>query len=302
VRRRPFRIAIAVAAAIPALFAVWLVLVWPPPSWWRSHWPAETAFMAMRARQARAAHDKLPRRYQPIPLESMSVWLARAAVSGEDDAFYQHHGIDWRSLREALGYRRDSFSWGSARDREELRRALARAPDRRGTMRGASTITQQLAKNLYLSPSRNPLRKLKEAVLAYRLEWALPKARIMELYLNVAEFGPNIWGVDAASERYFRRPAARISMEQAALLVATLPHPLTSNPGHRPGRTVWRQQLILRLLRGERLAIPQDDAEPDAAGPSVRDSVVTPAKDSAAASAPKADTAAIEPPPGQSPP
>jgi monofunctional biosynthetic peptidoglycan transglycosylase len=164
-------------------------------------------------------------------------------------------------------------------------------------MRGASTITQQLAKNLYLSPSRNPLRKLKEAVIAYRLEWALGKQRILELYLNVVELGPNLWGVEAASERYFGRPAARLSMEQAALLVATLPHPLTSNPALRPGRTVWRQQLILRRLRGEPLAVPREEVETATPGaPAPADSAVVPPQDSAAAPAPRPDTAAAKPP------
>lgn len=309
-RRALRRIAITVAAAM-ALFVAWLFLVWPPPSWWRAHWPSETAFMAMRARQYRAAHDTVSRRYRPVALDSMSPWLGRAAVVGEDDAFYQHHGIDWHSLRQALGYRRDDFAIGNVRDRAELERALRAAGNRRGRMRGASTITQQLAKNLYLSPSRNPLRKLKEAVIAYRLEWALPKDRILELYLNVVEFGPNLWGVEAASQRYFDRPASRLSMDQAAMLVATLPHPLTSNPASRPGRTIWRQQLILRRLRGESVVVPQEEVEtvqPAAASGDtvVRDSVTRdsasqrPAKDSAAVPAPKPDTTAV--PPSSEPP
>jgi monofunctional biosynthetic peptidoglycan transglycosylase len=259
-----------------ALFALWLVLVWPPPSWYRTHWPSKTAFMRMRERQARATHDTTARRYQPVPLESASVWLVRAAVAGEDDNFYVHNGIDWRSLRQAMGYRREQFAWSDPRDRADLRRALDQAYARRDKLRGASTITQQLAKNLYLSPSRNPLRKLKEAVIAYRLEWALPKSRIMALYLNVAEFGPNLWGVEAASRRYFGRPASQLTIEQAAMLVATLPHPLSSNPALRPGRTRWRQQLILRRLRGERIEVPTDDAEP----PAVQDSTAAPQADS----------------------
>jgi monofunctional biosynthetic peptidoglycan transglycosylase len=271
---KALRIIAAAVFASLVLFALWLVLVWPPPSWYRTHWPAKTAFMRMRERQARAANDTTSRRYQPVPLESTSVWLARAAVAGEDDAFYVHNGIDWRSLRLAMGYRRDDFSWSNPRDRADLRRALNGAYAKRDKLRGASTITQQLAKNLYLSPSRNPLRKLKEAVIAYRLEWALPKSRIMALYLNIAEFGPNLWGVEAASRRYFGRPAAQLSMDQAALLVATLPHPLSSNPALRPGRTRWRQQLILRRLRGERIEVPTDDEEK----PPARDSV--PAADS----------------------
>ncbi len=302
------------AAAAGACATLWLLAIWPPPSWWRTHMPARTAFQAMRERQYRSASDAPPLRYQPVPLDSISDWLGKAAVAGEDEAFYQHHGIDWHALREALGYRRSAFAWANPRDRAELQRALGRASDRRDKLRGASTITQQLAKNLYLSPSRNPLRKLKEAVTAYRLEWALDKARILELYLNVVELGPNLWGVEAASQRYFGRPAAFLSMDQAALLVATLPHPLTSNPAFRPGRTVWRQQLILRRLRGEQVVVPTEEAEtappvlvppdsgqalpPDPLALPPRESVPSPGKDAAAARAPKPDTAAAKPPPG----
>jgi monofunctional biosynthetic peptidoglycan transglycosylase len=301
-----------VATAAVACVVLWLLAVWPPPSWWRTHMPARTAFQTMRARQYRSASEAPPLRYQPVPLDSISDWLGKAAVAGEDEAFYQHHGIDWHALREALGYRRSAFAWANPRDRAELQRALGRASDRRDKLRGASTITQQLAKNLYLSPSRNPLRKLKEAVTAYRLEWALDKPRILELYLNVVELGPNLWGVEAASEQYFGRPAARLSMDQAALLVATLPHPLTSNPTFRPGRTVWRQQLILRRLRGEQVVVPPEEAETappllapadsaralDSLAVPPTENIPVPRKDSAAAPAPKPDTAAAKPPPG----
>ena len=155
--------------------------------------------MAMRERQLKVPGHPGASSYDPVPADSMSPWLARAAVAGEDEAFHSHHGIDYHALREAIGYRRGSFSWSNPRDRAELKRALALAWGRRDRLRGASTITQQLAKNLYLSPSRNPLRKLKEAVVAYRLEVALDKDRILELYLDVAEFGPELWGVAAAS-------------------------------------------------------------------------------------------------------
>jgi len=316
--RRALRGLILGLAALVVLFVAWLLAVWPPPIWWRGHWPARTAFQAMRARQYAAAPDAPPFRYRPVPLDSISDWLARSAIAGEDEAFYQHHGIDWRSVREALGYRRETFSWGNSRDRAELKRALGHASERRDKLRGASTITQQLAKNLYLSPSRNPLRKLKEAVTAFRLEWALGKRRILELYLDVVELGPNLWGVEAASQHYFRRPAAHLPMDQAALLVATLPHPLTSNPAYRPGRTVWRQQLILQRLRGESVVVPQEETETaapallaadslkaapgDTATTPFPDSLRVPGHDTAAAPAPKPDTAAAKPPPGPPPP
>jgi monofunctional biosynthetic peptidoglycan transglycosylase len=312
------RFALGVASLF-LLFAAWLLAVWPPPSWWRGHWPSRTAFQSMRARQYGSAPTAPSFQYRPVPLDSISEWLGKAAVAGEDEAFYQHHGIDWRSVREALGYRRDAFSWGDPRDRTELRRALGKASGRRDRLRGASTITQQLAKNLYLSPSRNPLRKIKEAVTAFRLEWTLDKSRILELYLNVVELGPNLWGVDAASRRYFGRPAAHLSMDQAALLVATLPHPLTSNPALRPGRTIWRQQLILRRLRGERVVVPPEETETvaplvapidstqpptpgDTDATPLPDSLRPPRNDSAAVPASKPDTAAAKPPPGPPPP
>ena len=279
---RALRTTVALLFAGGALGLAWLLFVWPPPVWYRTHFPAKTAFMRMRDRQARGSADAPPRRYQPVPLESLSEWLPRAATAGEDEAFFQHSGIDWRSMRQALGYRRETFAWTSARDRAELRRAWRTAD--LDKVRGASTITQQLAKNLYLSPSRNPLRKVKEAVITWRLEWALPKERILELYLNTAELGRNVWGVEAASQEYFGRSAADITREQAALLIATLPHPRSSNPSHRPGRAQWRQRLILRKLRGEDVVVPQEvdesEAKPAPDSQPVADTVVPAPPDS----------------------
>jgi monofunctional biosynthetic peptidoglycan transglycosylase len=234
------------AAAATALFVLWLFAVWPPPIWYRTHFPRETAFMRMRGGMES---------YHPVPLDSISRHVPRAVLVGEDHRFWTHHGIDFIEVRRALGYRRDGFSWAAPRDVTELVRALGGAWGRRDALRGASTVSQQLAKNLYLSPSRNPLRKLKEAVTAYRLEIALGKVRVLELYVNVAELGNGIWGVEAASRAYFRRPAARLTRSEAAALAATLPFPLASNPAHQPGRMRWRQAYILRRMQG-RLAEP----------------------------------------------
>jgi monofunctional biosynthetic peptidoglycan transglycosylase len=154
-----------------------------------------------------------------------------------------------------------------------MMRALRRLWERRGEMRGASTITQQLAKNLYLSPSRNPLRKIKEAFLAWRLEYWLGKDRIMELYLNTVELGPEIWGVEAGSRAYFNRPARELSIEQAAALAGTLPHPLGSNPAYRPGRMRWRQAMIIRRIRGERITIPRAEEAPQILFPPIPDTI-----------------------------
>ena len=159
-------------------------------------------------------------------------------IIAEDSRFKTHHGIDFVELREA---------WAA------------------GGRRGASTITQQLAKNLYLSPSRSVLRKLKEAVTAVRLELALPKARIMELYLSVAEWGPGVWGADAASRAYFGVPASRLSNAQAAALAATLPQPRTSNPTYKPSRMLSRRDLILTRYYGGKTPVPhiEEDSIPD---------------------------------------
>ncbi|MFI5206570.1 MAG: transglycosylase domain-containing protein [Gemmatimonadales bacterium] len=256
---RLLRSILAGGAALLAPLLGWLFFVWPPPSWYGTHWPSGTAFMQLRQGQIAHARAVTARRYRPVELDSMSDWLGRAATAAEDEAFYQHHGVDWRALREALGYRGSGLALSNERDRRELARALGSAWARRDRLRGASTITQQLAKNLYLSPSRNPLRKLKEMVIAYRLEWALPKDRILALYLNVAEFGPNLWGVEAASRAYFGKSADRLSRAEAAQLIATLPHPLTSNPAHSPSRTLARAQIILRRLGGENVEVPIEE-------------------------------------------
>ena len=212
--------------------------------------------MRLRARQDPAGARE--RRYQPVALDAIARPMLQAATTGEDDRFWEHGGVDYLAILRALGYRRRDFNWDSPRDRAEFRRALGRAWSRRDQLRGASTITQQLAKNLYLSPSRNPLRKAKEAVTAFRLEAALGKRRILELYLNVAELGRETWGVEAASREYFDRPAVRLSRSQAAALAGSLPFPLRSNPGYRPGRMRWRQNLILRRMGGEAIEVPRE--------------------------------------------
>ncbi len=167
-------------------------------------------------------------------------------VIGEDSRFRTHHGVDPAEIADALGLERGKGVAGT----------LAEMWRRRDRLRGASTITQQLAKNLYLSSSRSPLRKLKEAVTAFRLELALSKDRILELYLNVAEWGPGIWGADAASRAYFGVPAARLGAPEAAALAATLPSPLSSSPVFRPARMSARRDLILARYHGVDVYIP----------------------------------------------
>jgi monofunctional biosynthetic peptidoglycan transglycosylase len=262
-----------IVVGIALLSFAWLWFVWPPPSWYRWTWPRQTAFMSMRRSEERQALRKSakgelsPRLYQPVPMEAIAPVAKSAALVAEDHRFYEHAGIDYVEFRHALGYRPDDFSLASARDRAELWRAIQRTRSGKGRLRGASTITQQLAKNLYLSPSRNPLRKLKEAVTAWRLEYWLGKDRILELYLNVVELGPEVWGVEAASRKYFGHSARQLTLDEAAALAGSLPFPLKSNPGYRPGRMRWRQAMIIRRVRGERVEIPRTAEEVDSVVP-----------------------------------
>ena len=187
--------------------------------------------------------------FHPTALNDVSPVLQRMVIIGEDSRFRTHHGIDPAEIADALGLN----------EARGVGPAIGAAWRHRDRLRGASTITQQLAKNLYLSSSRNPLRKVKEAMTALRLELTLPKDRILELYLSVAEWGPGIWGVDAASRAYFSVTASRLTEEQAAELAATLPHPRTSNPTFQPERTLARRNLILARYRGVDVVVPAEE-------------------------------------------
>jgi monofunctional glycosyltransferase len=245
---------------------VWLFGVWPPPVWWRDHWPRQTAMMREQAGggslSARAA-------VRPTNLASISPVLQRMVIIAEDSRFRTHHGIDPAEIADALGVDGASGFWP----------AVGAAWRHREQLRGASTITQQLAKNLYLSSSRNPMRKVKEAVTALGLELALSKDRILELYLNIAEWGPGIWGGEAASRAYFAVPVSRLTEEQAAELAATLPHPRTSNPTFRPDRTLARRNLILARYRGVDVYIPPEE-ETDSLPMALVSPVIPPALES----------------------
>jgi monofunctional glycosyltransferase len=188
--------------------------------------PKTTAFMELRAAEAaregrRVRHVQYWVRYTRIAQP-----LKRAVLVAEDAAFWDHEGIDMEQVRESM-----RVNWEQGR-----------------AIRGASTITQQLAKNLYLSPSRSPLRKLREVIIARRLEAALPKARIFEIYLNVIEWGDGIWGAEAAARTYYGVPASALSAEQAAMLAAAIINPRALNPARPTARLYGRQRLILSRM------------------------------------------------------
>lgn len=217
------RLSIALAAVLFACVA-YSAITMPDVRALRSERPKTTAFMELRAREAR--RDGKPLRFQQrwLPYRQISPVLVRAVIATEDAAFWSHDGVDYDELKA-------SFSW-----------------DRLYFIRGASTITQQLAKNLYLSPSRNPYRKIEELMIARRLEAELPKVRILELYLNEIEWGDGIWGADAAARAYFGRSASDLSASQAALLAGAIINPRVYSPARPNARLLRRQQIILRRL------------------------------------------------------
>jgi monofunctional biosynthetic peptidoglycan transglycosylase len=189
--------------------------------------PESTAFMRLRADEAQAEGRTLRHVHRWVPYSRISRNLQRAVLVAEDSRFFEHEGIDLEEIVKSIEVNIDS---GAA-------------------VRGASTITQQLAKNLYLSPSRDPLRKLRELIIARRLEAALPKARILELYLNLIEWGDGIWGADAAARTYFGVPASALSAPQAAMLAGAIVNPRVLNPARPNRRLLRRQQLILARMR-----------------------------------------------------
>jgi monofunctional biosynthetic peptidoglycan transglycosylase len=234
-RRRVLRWVGLVAVAIAAWLG-WEAWTWPDVGALSRRAPATTAFIERWrvAQRSAGRDDRVDRRWVSYAAISPSVKLA--VLVAEDINFFSHHGFDSGEIRKALGQAVEDLEFP----------------------RGASTISQQLAKNLWLSPSRDPLRKAREAILTWQLERTLGKRRLLELYLNVVEFGPGIWGVESASRRYFGKAAADLDDDEAAWLAASLPSPATWHPGatsaayrrhaDRVRRRMDKAQFLRRLI------------------------------------------------------
>lgn len=210
------KLVLALAVALPLAWVGWIAL---EIGWYRTHAPTETSFMAQRMAELHARNPKAQLRYQWVPYDRIAVDLKRALIAAEDAKFAGHHGFDWDGIQAAM----------------EKNRQRGRV------VSGGSTITQQLAKNLFLTPERSYWRKAEEAVATVLLEAMLPKQRILELYLNVIEWGNGVFGAEAAARRYFGVSAAQLSTAQAARLAAMVPSPrvFERNPGsaYLDGRT-----------------------------------------------------------------
>ena len=223
--RRAIRIAVALAAIGFAIVChTWLTLPDVRPL---AHTPpASTAFMRLREAQAAAEGTTVRRRQRWVSYDAISPHLKRAVTVAEDAAFWSHDGLDYDEIRASM-----EKNWETGE-----------------FTRGASTITQQLAKNLYLSPSRNPYRKVQELFIARRLEAILSKRRIFELYLNLIEWGDGIWGAEAAARAYFGISAASLDPSQSALLAGAIINPRVYSPARPNARLLNRQGIILRRM------------------------------------------------------
>ena len=190
--------------------------------------PQTTAFIEIRAREAHARGEQPKRMQKWVDYARISPNLKRAVLVTEDDRFWTHEGIDFDELKESIEVNIERMEFA----------------------RGGSTITQQLGKNLYLSPSKDPIRKVREFLIARRLEAELSKPRILELYLNVIEWGDGIYGAEAAARTYFHKPASDLSASEAALLAAAIANPRVMNPAHPTARLTRRQKMVMRRMGG----------------------------------------------------
>lgn len=217
---------IGVALLIAGLWTLWKVASWPDVAALASRNPDTTAFIERFKETRRAAGESAAVEWRWVTYGDLSSHLKRAVLVAEDIGFFDHEGFAIEEIKIAV---RDAVEEGKA-------------------PRGASTITQQLAKNLWLSPSRNPLRKVEEAILTWQLEQSLDKRRILELYLNVVELGPGIYGAEAGARRYFGKSAANLGKREAAELAASLSRPSSWHPNSKSRAYRNRVELISKRM------------------------------------------------------
>jgi monofunctional biosynthetic peptidoglycan transglycosylase len=218
-----------------------LQLLAPDVSKLRKENPKKTAMMEYREKESLRKGKKYGITQNWVPYGLISPYLVKAVIIGEDDKFWHHEGFDYEAIEKAI--------------EKDVRSGKFKA--------GGSTITQQLAKNLYLSPSKNPLRKVREAVIAWQLERTLSKKRILELYLNTAEWGEGIFGIEAASRHYYGKPASELGPEEAARLAAVLPNPRKYSPMDDSRYVDARAGVIYRIMVKRGAVIPRETETPE---------------------------------------
>ena len=206
--------------------SVGIYFVYPDVSKLKKVAPKKTAFMEYREEEWRDQGKKKKIVQKWVPLGRISPYVIKAVIIAEDDKFWTHEGFDYDAIQKAI-----------EKDIKKKKFAF-----------GGSTISQQLAKNLYLSPSKNPIRKVKEAILTWRMERDISKKRIIELYLNVAEWGDGLFGIEAAAQSYFGKPASALTAREAARLASVLPNPRKFNPAGSSKFVENRSERIYQIM------------------------------------------------------
>jgi monofunctional biosynthetic peptidoglycan transglycosylase len=218
--------------------------LWPDVARLKKETPQKTAFMEYREEEWRKAGKKLRIEKTWVPLSQISPYLAKAVLIAEDDKFWSHRGFDLEAMQKAL-----------EKDIKEKKLKF-----------GGSTISQQLTKNLYLSPSKNPLRKLTEAIVTWRIERTLPKRRILELYLNVAEWGEGVFGAEAAARRHYGKSALSLAPMEAAKLAVILPNPRKYRIDGSSQYVEKRARVIYEIMVRRGVVIPEYEETTEADG------------------------------------
>jgi monofunctional biosynthetic peptidoglycan transglycosylase len=212
-------------------------LIYPDISYLKKNRPPKTAFMRYREKvwQEKGIKRKIINIW--VPISSVSPYVMKAVIIAEDDKFWSHEGFDFEAMQKAL--------------EKDIKKKKFNA--------GGSTISQQLAKNLYLSPAKNPVRKIKEAILTWRLEKKLSKRRIMELYLNVAEWGDGIFGIEAAARKHYGKSASALTAREAATLAAVIPNPRRYKPNGTSRYVENQSERIYQIMVRRGIVIPEYD-------------------------------------------
>jgi monofunctional biosynthetic peptidoglycan transglycosylase len=225
---------IFILAIIVAVGFVGFYFVYPDVSKLKKINPKKTSFMEYREDQWQAKGKKLTIQKRWVSLPHISPYLVKAIIIAEDDKFWSHHGFDTDAIQKALekNIEKGKFKFGG------------------------STISQQLVKNLYLTPAKNPVRKMKEAIITWRVEQTISKRRILELYLNVVEWGNGIFGAEMASQHYFGKSAALLTAEEAAKLAVILPNPIRFKVDGTSKYTERRAKIIYNIMVKRGIVIP----------------------------------------------
>ena len=223
------------------LLSIAYYFIFPDVSKLKKQNPKKTSFIGYREEEWQKKGKRIEIKQTWIPFSRISPYLIKAVLIAEDDKFWKHEGFDFEAIEKAVekDIKQKKFKFGG------------------------STISQQLAKNLYLSPSKNPIRKLKEAILTWRIEKTLSKKRILELYLNVAEWGEGIFGIGAASFHYYGKPASELSPEEAARLASVLPNPRKYSPTGTSRYVANRSKIIYNIMVKRGIVEPEYEDNPE---------------------------------------